>query len=366
MSALISTAIVPSVEPANINPRKVVQEFRELLNAGARLKPSGEAAEDPDALLVPRYLPRYKIELFDTTFFISRALQNPALRFFVAYVVQTNAKTNKAHIFPRIFYKDLSLIWRCASHVIATDADFWIGKGDVRTIVENDHEVTDSMEETTDLPLEMQTALETINRANRMVPNDEEALFLVLRDAPDGRIAPYRDFTEPRKKAASNRRNLINQGRSVAHFKRAIDPTSLKIVKGFEPDFKNGIVEVSHSRSTMYGGDLKRYRILSQNQKIQYLFIAANKHVWIIPPQATTTQLSSFGLRTINVAADEDLFVPGFEYHYQPTDADPSEHFTQIPQGFAGMPSEHDSDRADASPWLDKIPVIQEFRGIVR
>ena len=41
--------------------------------------------------------------------------------------------------------------------------------------------------------------------------------------------------------------------------------------------------------------------------------------------------------------------------------ADESEHFSQIPEGFAGELSEHDNDRADASAWLDPIPVIREF-----
>jgi hypothetical protein len=83
---------------------------------------------------------------------------------------------------------------------------------------------------------------------------------------------------------------------------------------------------------------------------------------WIIPPQATTTELSSFGVRTIDVVADEDLSVRGFEYHYFDEDADSSEHFNQIPEGFAGELCEHDNDRADASAWLDPIPVIREFR----
>ena len=112
----------------------------------------------------------------------------------------------------------------------------------------------------------------------------------------------------------------------------------------------------------MYGGDLKRFRILSKNRKVQYLFIAGPKHVWIIPPQATTTELSSYGVRTVDVVADEDLFVPGYEYHFYDEAADESEHFSQIPEGFAGVLSEHVNDRADVSAWLDAIPFLREFR----
>ena len=141
-----------------------------------------------------------------------------------------------------------------------------------------------------------------------------------------------------------------------------LDAAVVRFARGFEPDFAKGIVETSETRSALYGGTLQRFRILSRNRKVQYLFVAGPKHVWIIPPQATTTELSTYGVRTIDVVADEDLFVPGYEYHYFDETADASEHFSQIPPGFAGEPSEHDGDRADASAWLDPIPVIREFR----
>lgn len=316
-------------------------------------------------LLSLGYTPKYQLSLFDTQFYLTNVRQNPALRFFVAYVVQQHPATGRTQIFARIFYKDLSLIWRAASHVIATDGDFWIGKGDVKVLSRGGYEVTECVESTTDLPLEMQAALEVLNRKTRRARLDEEALYLVLRAAPSSRTAPYRDFTEPRRKAEADRRNLIHGGRSIARFTRKNDPTSLVIVRGFEPDFKKGIVDVTELKSSMYGGVLRRFRILSSNRKVQYLFTAGPKHVWIIPPQATTTELSSYGVRTIDVVADEDLFVPGYEYHYFDDSADASEHFSQIPDGFAGEPSEHDNDRADASAWLDPIPVIREFRRTV-
>ena len=359
---LIPTRIVPSAEPDDLMPRQVARNFHKLIDSGAKIRAAGEARDNPAELLSSGYTPKYEVSLFDIRFYLTNALQNPALRFFVAYVVQRRPTTGPTEIFPRIFYKDLSLVWRCASHVIATDGDFWIGKGAVRTVLQDGFEITDCVESTTDLPIEMQTALETLNRKTRHARTDEEALYLILQNAPSSRTAPYRDFTEPRRRAEADRRNLINGGRSIARFTRRNDPTSLEIVDGFEPDFSKGIVEVGDSRSAMYGGKLQRFRILSRNRKVQYLFIAGPKHVWIIPPQATTTELSTYGVRTIDVVADEDLFVPGYEYHYFDETADESEHFSQIPEGFAGELSEHDNDRADASAWLDPIPVIREFR----
>ena len=362
MTSPIPTRIAPSVAPSELTTRQVAQKFRKLVDSGAKILPAGEARDNPTGLLSAGYTPKYHLSLFDTQFYLTNVRQNPALRFFVAYVVQKHRTTGRTEIFPRIFYKDLSLVWRAASHVIATDGDFWIGKGDVKVLARGGFEVTECVESTTDLPFEMQTALEMLNRRTRHALTDEEALYLLLRSAPSSRTAPYRDFAEPRRRAAADRRNLINGGRSVARFTRKNDPTSLQIVAGFEPDFANGIIEVSELRSAMYGGKLQRFRVLSRNSKVQYLFTAGVRHVWIIPPQATTTELSSFGVRTIDVVADEDLFVPGFEYHYFDEDADESEHFSQIPEGFAGELSEHDNDRADASAWLDPIPVIRAFR----
>ena len=41
---------------------------------------------------------------------------------------------------------------------------------------------------------------------------------------------------------------------------------------------------------------------------------------------------------------------------------DPPVLFSQIPEGFAGPKSPHDPSRADASAWLERLPVIREFR----
>ena len=128
----------------------------------------------------------------------------------------------------------------------------------------------------------------------------------------------------------------IHGGRSIARFTRKHDPTSLRFVAGYEPDFEAGILEVASSQSRLYGGEVERFRILSRNRKIQYLFLASPRHAWIVPPQATTTELSSYGVRTIDVVADEDLFVPGYEYHYVDTDEDPPVLVSQIPAGFVG------------------------------
>ncbi|HKU36761.1 MAG TPA: hypothetical protein VJR89_01405 [Polyangiales bacterium] len=113
----------------------------------------------------------------------------------------------------------------------------------------------------------------------------------------------------------------------------------------------------------MYGGKIERYRVLSKNERIQYLFFAGPENAWIVPPQALTTELSSFGVRTIDVVIDDKLCVPGYEYHYYLDElADPPLLHSQIPEGFVGHVNTRDPARSDASPWIEQLPVIREFR----
>ena len=336
-----------SVELSPKSPRKIGAEFRELLSTH-KVRAVGEAKDETEEFL-RAYSPSSKLSVFGTDIYIGKARQNPALRFFVCFVVQ------KKTIFPRIFYKDISLIWRCASHFISNEDDFWIGKGDVEDGM--------TKESTTDLPLEIQFALDSLNRkAKRKVIEDEDAPYLVLRNAPSGRIRAYADFTRMREEALKDPKRLIRGGKPIARFRKKNDPESLTIVSGFEPDFEQGLIDKRDSRSSMYGGDLSIFRFTSRNKKIQYMFFAAPKHVWIIPPQTLERQLSSFAVRVVDVHAPEDMFVPGFEYHYFDPDVDESEHFTQIPEGYAGAPNHVDGERADASAWIDALPVVKQFR----
>ncbi len=333
-----------------------------LIDGGAKLKIAGNARKDPALLFEFGFRPKHRLDVFDTRIYLTNIQQVPELRFFVAYVVQENRR-GKPEIFPRIFYKDLSLAWRSASHFSRTDDGIWVGKGDVRPEFEDGEEYLASNESTTDLPLELMVAFDELSRKLKRPGGSEFTLDLILRKSPADRVEPYSDFTAPRQRAASVKSNLINRGKSVARFTRKNDPTSLKIKSGFEPDFSNGIIEKSTSKSKLYHGLLKRFRILSTNQKIQYLFISGPKHTWIIPPQATTTELSSYCVRTIDVVADDDLFIPGYEYHhFEETRSGELELFSQIPPGYVGEICESDDAKADASPWLNEIPVIQEFR----
>ena len=362
MVSPIPTQIVPSPRCSDRTPRQVERAFRDLLDAGVALCPTGKTRKRPSRLLSLGYAPKNAIELFGTTFYLTNVRQNFYVRFFVAYIVQPDSRGVPSAAHPRLFYKDAALNWRSASHIGRQHGEFWIGKGDVETLVQDGEEYVFSRESTTDLPIELQPALEALCRQAKTIATDDVAAELILRTAPEGRIEPYRDFSEPRRRAQSDPRNLVNGGRSIAWFARKNDPTSLRFARGFEPDLDGGILETSEITSRLYGGLIRCFRILSRNRRIQYLFMGAPRHVWIIPPQALTTELSSYGVRTVDVRADDDLFVPGYEYHFVDDNQDPPALYSQIPAGWAGPASEFDDARADASPWLDRIPIIEEFR----
>ncbi len=347
--------VVASSRLADDAPEAIAAEVREQLSSGVRLLPQGTSKRRPGELL-RLYGPRARITLFDTRYYVSGLLQNEDLRFFVAYV---RLADDPKRLYPRIFYKDVSLIWRSASHVVQTADENWVGKGELKPSLVDGEEVMCSAEETTDLPLEIQSALEEAARRPGPIPYDRRALTRVLRNGPSDRIAPYQDFTRPRERAASDPRRRIHGGRPIARFRRRGDPSSLRFVAGYEPDFQSGIVERSLSHSKLYGGRVRRFRVVSENRLVQFYFMASPGHAWIGSCQATTTELSSYGLRTLDVEHDEDLLLPAFEYHFQDDDG---EWVTQIPKGFAGPQSETDPSRADASPWLDRVPVIQRFQ----
>ena len=359
-SAPIPRQIAPASRLAALPPARVWSEFRQRLGEGAELHCAGAAARRPERLFEWGYRPHFRVDLFGTRFHLSPVRQNSDVRFTVGYVESPVEGRGPRRIHARLFYKDVSLIWRVASHYVRNESENWIGKGDVRLIELDGEPFEVSDESTTDLPLEVQDAFEKISAGAKRIPQDVKAVERVLRRAPEDRFVAYRDFTEPRRRAASDPRNLVNGGRSVARFTRSGDPTSLRFARGFEPDFRGGVLERSTSKSSLYGGRLRRIRVLSRNRRIQYLFMAGPRHVWIIPPQATTTELSSYGVRTVDVAADDDLCVPGWEY------AGGEEvglaGLDQIPAGYAGAQNPKDPSRADASPWLEKLPVIRAFR----
>jgi hypothetical protein len=350
-------ATVTDVRPADLSPAQVKREFLALLAAGVTIDCAGSARKRPRSLLAKGYTPKHKLSLFDATFYLTNLREDAHFRFFVVYV----RIGSERRLHPRVFYKDSSLVWRSPSHYIRSETENWIGKGDLKTITLDGIEIEYGAEETTNLPLEIQAALDELSRIGR-VRKDHRAIALVLREAPDGRFEPYRDFSEPRRSAMAVAGNRIHGGRTVASFTRKNDPTSLRFARGFEPDFDSGVIEESGLRSNLYGGDIRKFRVLSANRKIQYQFVAGPHHAWIIPPQTLTTELMSYGLRTIDVNADEDVFVPGYEYHFIDDSIDPPELHSQIPDGFAGKASQVDPSRAEASPWIERMPVIGEFR----
>jgi hypothetical protein len=335
---------------AHSDARAVAREFQAVLDGGVEIRAAGTARANP-ARLLRESLPRHAIRVFDTTYYLTDLREDPTwegtLRFFIAWVLPTR---ESSCVYPRLFEKDYSLVWRSPSHFIRSARENWMGKGDVRWVVEDGEEMLATFEETTNLPLEIQGALDDLARRCPRPRRDLAAVARVLRRAPDDRLEPYEDFAAPRRRARSDPRNLVHGGRDVAWFARARDPESLRFASGFEPDFARGVIELRRSVSRFYGGAIRKVRILSRNRRIQYQFVAAPHHAWIIPPQALTREITSYGVRAIDVHAAEALCMPGYEYEFQ------------VPDGFAGASSDLDPARVDASAWIERLPVIRAFR----
>lgn len=346
--------LVSGVAAEPFTPAQVARRFREILARGAHLRPAGTARARPERLLSARYLPRHELALFEARYFLGQYRYDDAVGYFVGYVVLGRGKNEPRDVWPRVFYKDSSLLWRVASHIVCADDSVWIGKGDVHVEERGAWVYRHSAEETTNLPYELQFALDELSQSGQK-RRDDAGLALVVRAAPCGRIQAYADFCAPRRLAAARHRE--NGGRPVASFRRQGDPGSLRFVRGYEPDFARGIVERARSTSSFFGGPIEKLRILARNRRVQYLFLVSPTHVWIGPPQLLSSELSSYGVRVDDVLAPENLFLPGYEYH--------EDGASQIPAGFAGAAHPENPDRADAAAWLEALPVVRAFRSAV-
>lgn len=359
--------IVKDVALDPLTPRAVAREFHELVQR-VPLVASGDAAERPDVLLERGYIARQRLRVFDLLIYLTARRFDDQIGFFIAYVGPLSSRASREsgvprRLHPRIFYKDSSLVWRVATHLVEAENEIWIGKGDVKPVVEHGEKLWATAEETTNLPYEIQAALDTASREGPKPRRDGLAVPLILRHGPPGQVRPFADFAGPRRRARE--RGRIYGGRRVARFTKRGDPKSLVFAPGYEPDLRRGVLERAESASNIYGGKIEKIRIVSKNRRIQYQFVVGPHHVWINPPQALTTELSTFAVRTVDVAADDELFLPGYEYHYLDETEDPPVLHSQIPEGFAGEPSAVDPARADASAWIERMPVVREFRRVV-
>ena len=210
----------------------------------------------------------------------------------------------------------------------------------------NGEEILATFEETTNLPLEIQGALDELTRRAARPRNDLRAVGRLLRRAPDHRLEPYEDFAGPRRRARANLRNLIRRGRRRRLVRAQERSRLLRFAPGFEPDFARGVVELSRSHSRFYGGAIRKFRILSRNRQIQYQFVAAPRHAGSSRRRRSPPTSRPSACASIDVHAAEELCVPGYEYCYVDESTRPPTLHSQIPTGFAGAPSELDPARA--------------------
>ena len=199
---MIETRIVKGILPSAKSERQIAAEVKALLEAGAKLEPAGKAKRRPGMLFDAGYVPRHRVDLFDTTYYLSNLRVDRNFRFFVAYV-HLGDPAERRSLYARIFYKDVSLVWRSASHFVRSENENWIGKGEARWTTIDGEELLTSAEQTTDLPLEIQTALEVLLQRGRPVRSDHVAVERVLRAAATTASSP--SGTSPRRANAPAR-----------------------------------------------------------------------------------------------------------------------------------------------------------------
>ena len=116
---------------------------------------------------------------------------------------RTSCTSGEVHA--RLIYKDGSLLWRCASHFAKSATEFWIGKGDLKLEVENGFYVYYTAEHTTDLPLEMQMAVESLTQPRRAACVTTAVALGAVR-AARARRPPLRVPRLHRRRAGARRR----------------------------------------------------------------------------------------------------------------------------------------------------------------
>jgi len=99
------------------------------------------------------------------TYYPDRSARGPGwegtLRFFVAWVLPTG---DSRRIYPHLFSKTIPGV-AIAQHFIRSRSENWMGRADVRWVRdEHGDEILATFEETTNLPLEIQAALDALTQ----------------------------------------------------------------------------------------------------------------------------------------------------------------------------------------------------------
>ena len=198
----IPVEIIPNVKVTDRTPGQVARQFHGLLDNGYELRVDGQAGKDPMQLLRRGYTPKYEITLFENRFFLGNLRDVEGLKVLPAFVLPAE-QGRKRRIHARVFYKDASLVWRSASHYIDTPEEDWIGKGAVKRVKVDGESRWFSAEETTNLPLEIQAALDEASRRGPRSRSDHRILSLVLRTRHRIGSGRIRTFEAPREGLAT-------------------------------------------------------------------------------------------------------------------------------------------------------------------
>ncbi|MDP3703201.1 MAG: cysteine peptidase family C39 domain-containing protein, partial [Candidatus Omnitrophota bacterium] len=277
--------------------------------------------------------PKHQVQFGQDHFYISDAFIDAGGRTaFLAYLLHRDSTTGQPVIFVNAYYKSNSQnVWRAASH----HAGPWIGKG--------------FGEAGQMLPMELQSTFEHIvasQRASQGVYEKPGRFFDVLGFDVQGPMVSM--------VVGGPNRVVIAELNHAGQTNPALANHHINFRPGYEPDFHRGVVEHFQADNPVYS-KVTSYVILSANRQVQYLFnVDGAGRVWVGGVQGTSETLIRQGVRRDNLqyVVPEELLTPAFEY------------LKQMPTGYLEARNVHPRNLqyADASAFLNKISVIQEFR----
>ncbi len=288
--------------------------------------------------------PKHQVKFGADTYYFSHPFIDAGGRtVFVMYLHHVDSTTGRPVIFVNAVYRSNSQnVWRAAS---SSPDGRYIGKG---------------LGETSQmLPVELQGHLE------RMVSHQQVGGG--LHEIP-GRF--YHVLGEDERTplvTLLNVRQLPNTPKVIVareDTSRHMDPHVANhhfiFTPGYEPNFHHGVVHNFTTENPIYGM-VSSYVVRSTNGALQYLFnVDRAGRVWIGGVQTTSVALNRQGVRVDRVTVPDALLTPAFEY------------LRQMPRGYEVGPLHMkermhptDSHYADATPFLNQLGVIQDFRRYV-
>ena len=258
----IETAILPGVQPDPRDPRALATEFRAALADGVRLRPSGEAKQDPTpaansplrGALSHRPLPGSNLS--DRV----PLRRQPEFHGRVRRTVGVLRSRRRVRTTRGSSTKDSSLVWRVATHFVRSEDDNWIGKGDTKWELIRRRRVLvqrgGDREPAFSRCRKRSTSLAGAARSHGGITTRSRSSCSAATEIASN---PFAEFVTPRRRAAERYR--IHGGKPIARFHSQGRSQHAALREGLRTGLPTrGWWTQSSSHSKLYGGPVTKFR----------------------------------------------------------------------------------------------------------